>query len=450
MKSKPLQSTTPGSSGDTVLGETDPDKLRALNMRPWMLLTLVLATALSAIDRQVLGLLLEPIRLEFDLSDTQLGILSGPAFTVLYALMALPFAVLSDRVSRRLVIGLALATFSAMTALCSVAPAFVYLVAFRMGVAVGEAAVVPASQAQVADIYPKGRLTDAMSKLYISGSIGGILAFLIGGFVSGWLGWRMTFLVIGIPGLLLAVVSYLVLPGPTGGARLKGGAGLAGPRLRASAGFLWSQRTYRYLTFANGFWSFTGAGLALWAAPYLARTYDLPPAQIGIIMAVVVGLSGAAGLFILGGLAQRLAQKDIRWTIWVPAAATLTAMPMALATFLTPSGEVALITGCLITFFATSTQGPVASAVQLVAPKSMRSVAVAVKHLVVTAVGAGTGPLVVGMVNDALAPQFGEGAIRYSLMLVSVFYLISALLFLMASKTFAEDVARAEAWEPAK
>lgn len=437
--------TPPSTEGLASAAEARAGE-RTARMLPWVLPTLVLATALSAIDRQVLGLLLEPIRREFALTDTQLGILSGPAFTVLYAVMALPFAVLSDRVSRRLVIALALGTFSVMTAFCAMAPGFIYLLMFRMGVAVGEAAVVPASQAQVADIYPKGRLTDAMSKLYVSGSIGGILAFLIGGFLSGWLGWRLTFLIIGLPGLLLAVLAYVVLPGRATAARTPSGAILKGPALWRSIRFLWSQRTYRYLTFANGFWSFTGAGLALWAAPYIARTYKLPPAQIGIIMAVVVGLSGAAGLFVLGGLAQRLARKDIRWTIWVPAAAALVALPMALLTFLTSMGEIALVAGCLITFFASSTQGPVASAVQLVAPGSMRSVAVAVKHLVVTAVGAGTGPLVVGMLNDAMAKELGEAAIRYSLTLISLFYVVAAVLFLMASKTFPEDIARAEGW----
>jgi predicted MFS family arabinose efflux permease len=426
---------------------TDADVLE--RRRTGIMIVLVIATALSSIDRQVLGLLLEPIRHEFRLSDTQLGVLSGPAFSILYAILALPLAVVSDRISRRAVITASLAFFSLLSALCGVAPAFSYLLAFRMGIAVGEAGVVPASQAMVADIYPKSRLTVAMSRLYISQSVGGVLAFVLGGVLSGMIGWRLTFIVLGLPGLVVAGLS-LLLPSP---AVTSSGKAAEKPQkvpLQRSLKFLWSQRTYRYLTIGNGLWSFAGAAIALWAAPFIARTYALPPRQIGLVMAVVIGLSGAAGTYVLGGLAQRKAVSDPRWTLWVVVLSLCAAVPLAIVTFLATSGWVALVTGCSIAFLAISSQGPIASIVQQLVPPQMRSVAVAVKHMIVTAVGAASGPLIVGILNDSLHAAFGAQAIRYSLVIMSLFYLLAALCFYLASRTFVADVASMRKWSSAE
>ncbi len=435
--------TVSTQSGGNLAEHFEPDRRRA----GWMAI-LILATALSSIDRQILGLLLEPIRHEFALTDTQLGILSGPAFTLLYALMSLPLAVLADRTSRRIVISASLATFSAMSTLCGMAPGFAYLLMFRMGVAVGEAGVVPASQALVGDLYPKSRLTNAMSRLYLSQSVGGVLAFLLGGFLVGIVGWRMTLILLGVPGVLMAVISLLFLPA---GKRAKTApAGAADDRpaipLKTTLAFLWSQRTYRYLTLANFFWSIAGAGIALWAAPFIARTYGLPPREIGMVMAVAVGLSGAGGLLILGSLAQRKSTADIRWILWIVALALCAAIPLALVTFLASSGWIALAAGCTVAFLAISSQGPVASVVQQLVPGQMRSVAVAVKHLVVTALGAGSGPLVVGILNDNLAAEFGDQAIRYSLSFASLFYIPAAFFFYKASKTFIVEAEIANQW----
>ncbi len=432
--------TLPGH-GDEQGGLLTDGKRRA------MLSILVLATALSSIDRQVLGLLLEPIRREFKLSDTQLGILSGPTFTVLYATLALPMAVVSDRVSRRAVITFAVSMFSVMTVMCGFAPSFGFLVVSRMGVAVGEAGAVPASQALVADIYPKKQLTSAMSRLYLSQSVGGVLAFLLGGFLGQSLGWRLTWILVGAPGVVLAFAGYLILPkrNPTRIDASRPYAQLKPSPVRGSFAFLWSQPTYRYLTAGNAFWSFSGAGIGLWAGPLLSRVFGLHPMQIGIVLAVVVGLLGAAGLFFIGDFAEKMGKRDARWILWVVAASVFVSAPLGCVTFLSVSGWTALVSGGLLAFFAISTQGPIASAVQMIVPPSMRSVAVAVKHLVVTAIGAGSGPLAVGFINDALKHRFGEQAIRYSLSLATIGFVIAAAFFLAASLTFRRDIARAEA-----
>lgn len=424
----------------------DTEESISFRRRNWMMVVLVLATAFSSIDRQVIGMLLEPIRKEFGLSDTQLGILSGPAFTVLYAVLALPLAVLSDRTSRRAVVAASLAAFSTMSALCGMALSYPMLLLFRMGVAVGEAGVVPSSQALVADIYPKKELTSAMSRLYLSQSVGGVLAFLLGGLLTGVVGWRLTLILLGVPGLFIAALSLILVPQRNSGASRPGSAKTIKIPLRRSLAFLWSQRTYRMLTLANAVWSFAGAAIALWAAPFISRTYGLSPLKIGLVMAVAVGLSGAAGLFVLGGVAQRKSVVDARWILWVVAIALAVSVPLVLVTFLTDSGWVALVTGCLVAFLAISSQGPVASVVQILVPGHMRSIAVAVKHVAVTAVGAGSGPLAVGMLNDFFAHEFGTQAIRYSLVIMGLFYGLAAILFYMASRTFIADAKIAEQW----
>ncbi|PAL21510.1 MFS transporter [Sphingopyxis sp. GW247-27LB] len=418
----------------------------AVRQRRRILVILILATAFSDLDRQILGMLLEPIRVEFQLSDTELGLLSGLAFTTLYAALAVPLAVLADRISRRGVISLSLATFSGMTALCGMAPGFIYLLLFRMGVAAGEAGMLPASQALIADHFPKNQLTSAMSKLYISGSVGGIIAFMLGGFLSGAIGWRLTYIVIGIPGILVAIASYLFLPKAKAYMLASAtGETPTRPRFRATLDFLWSQRAYRRLLLANGVWSFAGAGVALWAAPFISRTYQLSPAQIGLVLAVVISLAGAIGLFVVGHLAEKMSHKDPRWMLWTVAIALLLATPLGWVTFLNESGAIAMATGCAVAFLAVSSQGAIASVVQFLVPPSMRSVAAAVKHLLVTALGAGLGPLIVGVISDHLAARFGNEAIRYSLAAASTFWALSGLLFIYASRTFVEDVRRAEA-----
>ena len=436
-------------SGAHVADRSMPSSVQSETLDPrrfvWMML-LVTATALSSIDRQIIGLLLEPIRGEFNLSDTELGILSGPAFTALYALVALPLAIISDRVSRKGVIAVSLATFSAMSALCGLAPSFIYLVIFRMGVAVGEAGVVPSSQALVADIYPKSRFTGAMSKLYISQSVGGVLAFLLGGILTTLVGWRWTLVIVGIPGIVIAFIAFLVLPANKTSQNAQPNKQRHNITIATSLKFLWSQRTYRYLTLGNFFWSFAGAGIALWAAPFIARTYGLPAHEIGMVMAVAIGLSGAGGLLIIGGLAQRNSVIDMRWILWIVTASLCVGVPFTVLTFQSPWGWVAMAAGCLVAFLTISTQGPVASTIQLLVPNEMRGIAVAVKHLVVTALGAGSGPLAVGILNDALAPEFGVAAIRYSLALASLMYLPAAYLFYLASKSLRAEAEIADNW----
>jgi predicted MFS family arabinose efflux permease len=438
----------PDSDVAATSGTTDIISAQA---RRWMLLILILGTAMSSIDRQILPLLLEQIKRSFELSDTQLGILTGPSFFLLYALCALPLAIVSDRISRRLVIAWCLAAFSMMTALSGLAPGFLLLIILRMGIAIGEAGNVPASQAMVGDIYDRSQLTSAMSWLYFSQSIGTTCGFLLGGFLGQWLGWRLTFVIVGLPGVLLAFAAYFALP-KNNASTLRGPASplvANAVPLKISARFLWSQATYRYLTLANAIWAFASAGIAMWTAIFIGRIYKFPPAQIGMIMALVVGVIGALGLSVIGTLAQRLDKRDVRWPLWIVALSSLISAPLACLTFLSQTGALAWVGGCLLAFVSVSTQGSVASTVQMLVPPHMRSIAVAIKHVVVTAIGAGTAPLVVGILNDVLAASYGDQAVRYTLASLSVLFPVATVFFYIAARSLRTDIARAETWEKA-
>lgn len=447
MSSNPRAWFRPGPSPSPVPADADAV---APSTRRWILIVLIFATALSSIDRQILPLLLEQIKQEFALSDTQLGALTGPAFFILYALCALPLAVLSDRISRRIVIACSLALFSLATALSGLAPTLMILVICRMGVAIGEAGNVPASQAMVADIFPRRLLTTAMSWLYLSQSVGTTMGYLLGGLLGGWVGWRMTLVTVGLPGLLLVVVAWFILP--KGNSDKKPDREAKQPSqavpLRESFAFLMSQRTYLWLTAANAVWAFASAGIAMWAAVFLGRVFALPSAQIGMTMAIVMGIVGGSGLVIVGGLAQKLSKRDPRWTLWVVGLCALISTPLTLLTFLSDNGTLVWIGGCLLAIAVVSTQGSVASTVQMLVPGSMRSIAVAIKHVVVTAVGAGTAPLVVGLFNDMLADEFGAQAVRYTLASIGLLFPIAAFLFFLAARTLRAEMARAEAWKP--
>lgn len=434
---------------DPVGAESAPATAISARGRRWILLILILGTAMSSVDRQILPLLLEQIKQSFQLSDTQLGILTGPSFFLLYAFCALPLAVVSDRISRRLVIVWCLAAFSMMTALSGLAPGFLLLIIMRMGIAIGEAGNVPASQAMVGDIYGRSQLTSAMSWLYFSQSIGTTCGFLLGGFLGQWLGWRMTFIVVGLPGVLLAFAAYFVLPQNNAATSHGRAAPLATNvvPLKVSARFLWSQATYRYLTLANAIWAFASAGIAMWTAIFIGRIYKFPPAQIGMIMALVIGVIGAIGLSVIGTLAQRMDRRDVRWPLWIVAISSLVSAPLACLTFLSQNGALAWLGGSLLAFVSVSTQGSVASMVQMLVPPHMRSIAVAIKHVVVTAIGAGTAPLVVGIFNDVLAVSYGDQAVRYTLASLSVLFPVAAVFFYIAARSLRSDINRAETWE---
>lgn len=383
------------------------------------LLLLVLAYALSIADRMIISILFVPIKTEFGLTDGQLGLLGGLSFALLYATLGVPIARQADRGSRKLIIIASLSIFSLMTAMSGLATGFMMLVLFRIGVGIGEAGVNPASQSIVADYFPPHRRSFAMSILALGANIGMILGFMLGGYVSQTYGWRAALFVVGAPGLLLAFVMFFLFREPPRGS-FENDRMETPPPVPVSAKFMWNNKAIRHLmagaTIAVGL----SYGMGQWLPSFYTRNHGLDQTQIGLLMGLFFGILGAAGALMGGKLADRLSLTGLHKITNMLAVVGVMTIPFSIASFMTGNLTIATVIFIIPVFFSNFYLGPVLSLTQTLSPVPMRAVVAALKMLVMNLIGGGLGPLVVGLISDALTPHFGDNALRISLSIASL------------------------------
>lgn len=291
--------------------------------RRYALGILTVVYSVNYVDRQILSILLEPIKIDLSLSDTQLGLLFT-TFGIFYATLGLPIAMLADRTNRRNVITASMTIFSAMTAACGAVTAFWQLMIARILVGVGEAGSSPPSHSMIADLYePKTRAT-ALAVFSLGVNIGIFIGFLVGGYIAQWYGWRMAFLVVGLPGLALAVVVHFTLKEPPRG-HSEGRTGQEEqeetPGILDVLRFLLTQPAFRHIAAGATLVSFVGYGAVAWLPPFLVRSHGMAVGDIGLALSLIIGIAGGIGTYGAGYLADKLGQKDVRYYMWVVAAA---------------------------------------------------------------------------------------------------------------------------------
>lgn len=406
----------------------------------YVLGVLLVVYVFNFIDRQVLAILLEEIRLDLEVSDTLMGLLIGPAFVIFYTLAGIPIALWADRGVRRNIVALAVGVWSAATCACGLAQGFWQLALARVFVGVGEAGGTPPSHALLSDVFPPQRRATALA-FYAQGIyLGVMIAYLAGGVLGEVFDWRTAFVLVGAPGLLLALLVRFTVREPTRG-WWEGARG--GPRhgfgevfrvLRSRASFLW-------LVLAGCGAALAGYGFLNWAPAFLIRVHGMSLGEIGLWMGLIVGLGGSGGAFLGGVLADRLGERDERWYAWLSALVSLVALPFAAAFLLLDARVAALL--AFIPFYAIGSMyvGPLWSMTQGLVPASMRATASAILLFLLNIVGAGLGPFVVGALNDALAGVFGEAAIRYSLLLTAGMGGLASVPFLLSARTLRADLA---------
>jgi predicted MFS family arabinose efflux permease len=406
---------------------------------------LVAGYALNSFDRSILGILLEPIRLEFGLRDTQLGLLGGVAFAALYCTFGVPLALWADRASRRNVLAFSVLLWSVMTVFCGLAVGFLTLLLARAGTAIGEAGGSPASQSMISDYFPPERRATALGIFALGAPAGSMLAALLGGLGNETLGWRATFILAGIPGLLLAPLLLLTVREPLRVDALAHGPPAAcsgsSPPIRVVAATLLRQSSFRNLCLACALHAFAMYGAATFTAAFLIRSHGWNTVAAGQLLAVI-GAFGLAGTYVGGWLADRLARerRDARWGLWVPALASAILVPLRFVAYLSDDVQLAVATLAATGFFGTMFFGPSFAASQALAAPRMRATAAATLTFVKTMLGLGLGPLLVGMTSDYLAPAAQSHSLRYALLLLVVADLLAALLFAVAAKSFRGDL----------
>lgn len=392
------------------------------------------------IDRQILSILMESIRLDLGLSDTQLGFLTGISFALFYATLGIPIARLADRGSRRKVIAVCLAAWSAMTALCGLAQTYTQLLLARIGVAVGEAGGSPPAHSLISDYFPPEKRATALAIYSMGIPIGVLVGLAAGGWLNEAFDWRIAFMVVGLPGVLLALLVWATIREPAGDAeRITRGSGI---RTMDVFRYLRGLRSFRHLAIASALHAFAGYGVLQWNPTFFIRTHGMGTAELGLYLGLIIGISGGLGTLTGGLLADRLAGWDKRWYVWVPGIAMAISVPFYLGIYLSPTAWGALAFFAVPNFLANSFTGPAFATVQSLTPSHMRSVAAAVFLFLINIVGLGLGPQVVGILSDLLRPAFAQDSLRWALSLVVLCKGWAAFHYWLSSKSLRADLAR--------
>jgi MFS family permease len=388
-------------------------------------------------DRAIIAFLLVPIAQELDLSDGQLGIIAGPAFGIFYALAQIPIARFADRGSRVNVIALALAFWSAMTALQSFAAGFLTLALARAAVALGEAGSGPASQSMLSDTFPPSQRTRAFAVLAFQAPIGAALGALAGGWGREYLGWRGALLLVAIPGLLFALLTWRTLKEPT--------RGYFNPRVQERTAslaetirFLFSLRSARHLVIGYTVWV-TVAAAGTFDPVFLERSFQLKSSQIGSLVGIA-GMLAMVGYFLGGWLADRLAMRDPAWVMRLPPIFLMLHLVVSATYYLAPNTTV-LIAMLLIGPFLPGTLPLILATMQNLAPPHMRARATALLLTISTLVGMSVGPPLVGTISDWLEPSLGIESMRYALLsVVATGWIWTAAHYWIGARTLTRDL----------
>lgn len=406
----------------------------------WTLGILLFVYVFNFLDRQVLNVLLKSIKEEFGVSDTLLGFLTGPAFAVFYTVAGLPIARWADRGVRRNIVALGLAAWSVFTMASGVVTSFVQLALARVGVGVGEASATPSAHSMLSDLYPPETRATALS-VYTVGAYLGMLGLGLAGWLDENYGWRTAFLVFGAPGLLLALVVRFAVPEPPRGAIEGLSAAEAPPSIREVGRHLLGLRSFRSLVVASSLFAFSGYGFMNWAPLFLQRVHGLGSTQAATAIGFVLGIGGAVGVLLGGILVDRLSRRDLRWNLWIPALGAAVMTPF-LSLFLFASDWKVGLLSYFPAFVAGQLYvGPAYAMTQALAKLQMRAQASAVILFFMNLIGMGGGPQLVGLLNDLLAPSFGDQAIRYSLLVMALVNLGALLFSLRAASFLRQDLA---------
>jgi predicted MFS family arabinose efflux permease len=400
------------------------------NRRWYVLGLLMLVYTFSFLDRQIISILAEDIKRDLDLSDSQLGVLTGLAFAVFYATLGIPIARLADTRSRISIISICLALWSAMTMASGFVVNFTQLAVARMGVGVGEAGAMPASHAIIAETFDENSRSSAMAVFQLGVPLGILLGFLIGGWISEWVGWRWALIGVSVPGLVLALVLRLTVKEPP---HKQGVAKTQGKTLSA-IGKLLARSDYRHICAGATLASMGAYALMAWMPAYLLRSYPLSTGQVGTALSLIIGLGSGVGTFAGGWLGDRAALRSSHGPLLVCAAICLAATPLFVTALLTDSlwQTLILLVPAFVVFLAW--MGPNWAMVQRVAEADSRAMASAFILFVLNLIGLGLGPYLTGLISDMVSVGQGGQSLKTAMIVISVVFVWAAVHFWLAAR----------------
>lgn len=443
------------------------DLMQSRKYRSWVLLLLVVVAMFGFVDRQIIGALGQPIKNELGISDTQLGLLGGMAFAVLNAVLSIPIARLAERYNRVVIYGIGILLWSAATISCGLAAGFVMLLISRVCVGVGEASQ-SAVASLVADYYPPTRRVATASILTLAVPAGALLGSAGGGYIAEHADWRLAFIIVGAPGVLLGILLLTTIREPLRGYYDPPPAQAAYvPPFSAVLRRIWTRRAFLHMAVGSTMASAGGFGINLFLASYYYRRFGLDFVQSGILSGIISAIPGMISMFIGGMIANRLGRRDPRYYAWTPAIGALLTAPLYIISLLQghwfAATAMLMVTGLFQYVYLPTSMGVYANVME---PR-MRATATALVGICTNLVGAGAGPLVVGMLSDALARRAYVGnfdlvcvgkraaetapdgrcgvasafGLQWAMILVALIYLWACVHFLLAARTLRRDMA---------
>lgn len=420
---------------------------QAQSWRSWYSLGVLFVVYVFAyLDRSILGILAQPIKDDLQLSDTQLGFMGGIAFAVFYTFVGIPIARLADQRSRRNIISICVAVWSGMTVLCGFATNFLSLLLARVGVAVGEAGCSPPSHSIISDLFAERKRATALAIYALGIPVGAMLGNLIGGLLNVEFGWRVAFIAVGAPGLLLAVLVRLTLAEPARGGIEARADEKTESQLPITGVFrsLWALKSYRYMIIATALHSFVGLGVTYWLPSYFIRSHGLDTGTVGTLL-FYLGIPGMIGTLLGGFLCDRFSRVDMRWYVWVPAFSTLLAIPFQVYVYLAGDYVMAMLVAIITSILGNFFLAPSFALAQNLVNIRMRALSASIMLLVVNLIGLGLGPQLTGIISDFLASytDLGQHALRWALVSVLVVNVMSFFFYMVAGKYLRADIERA-------
>ena len=411
----------------------------------YSLVLMGIITAVAMADRNIINILLEPIKREIGASDTAMGLLTGTVFAFFFATAAIPLSRLVDKGHRRNLLAIILVIWSAATAACGLASTYFHLLIARIGVASALAPANPAIMSIIGDMYPPSQRAKAISVTIIGVGFGVLLGSFLGGWLADEYGWRTAFIAVGLPGVFLALLLFWSAPEPIRGAS-EGGVKAAqdSATLKDTMSYVAKTPTFTNIVLGKSFMQISTQAQLIWAPAFLIRVHDMTLTQVGLYYGLAISIGVMFAAIISGVASDRLAKKGgpIRYMHFC-VGACLVAAPVAVVMTLAQSAFWAVI---MIFFYAltaaSQTTPSLAAGLAVVRPR-MRGFSTASMYFVIYLVGAGLGGLIVGMLNDYLDPRYGDEAIRYSLLIMPVGMSLAALFYFFASRTMKRDAARA-------
>jgi MFS family permease len=405
---------------------------------------LTLVYGVNFIDRQLLSILQESIKADLMLSDAQLGLLTGFAFAVFYVTAGLPIASWADRGNRRNIVSLAVGVWSFMTAVSGLAQNYWQLLLARIGVGVGEAGGSPPSHSMISDIFPPEKRASALGFYSTGVSFGILFGFLFGGWLNEYFGWRVAFLVVGLPGILIALLVRFTVAEPVRGLNEQRKATEQSASVMEVVKLIWERHAFRHLAFGAAMSAFAGYSVTNWVASFMIRTHQMPTGELGTWLALIVGVGGAIGVFGAGLLGDHLGARDKRWYMWLPALASFLAVPLQIGVYTMSNayGALALmvIPGILSNVYLALCIAMSHSLVGL----RMRALASAILYFIINIIGLGLGPTLVGIISDSLSATMGTDSLRYAMLIIVPAGLTWAgVHFLLAARHLRADLERA-------